>query len=91
MPLLQKTNLELINNGKYNCESIFNMKDNKKFSTLAFSIFILSVIYALMDNSTNFSSGFDFAKFAETVFRDMIKNIGALALVVLLFGSLDKK
>lgn len=70
-----------------------NKSNNKKFGTLIFSVFILSVIYALIDSSTNYcsGSGSDLVKFAETILRNIIKNFGTIGLIVLIFMSENKK
>jgi hypothetical protein len=54
-------------------------------------VFIISLIYTLVDNQTNYESGYTFGYSAGKNFRHFIKIFGSLGLILLVYRDLKMK
>lgn len=55
------------------------------------AIFVLSMIFAALDSSSQFKTAYDFGFRTGQVYKEMIKILGLLGLFGLAFGFLKKK
>lgn len=61
-----------------------------KMIIVLITVFILSFIYAVIDSFPTFSSAYDLGKTTGQTFKNMIKILGMLGLVVFVFRYFKK-